>query len=407
MTGSTSDLHYVAMSPDGTEVSGRLSTSDRREAITELGRLGLFAVSVDTRSTKASLLDRELRLARPSLSRKLLARFARELANALGAGASTGDALVLIAPSATQPKAYRHFYTIVLASVRSGLRLSAAVRLTGLRLPPEFAPLIEAGESTASLPLVLRQLSDDYEKQGELGQTIVGAVAYPLLLLLVAIGALAIIALNVAPTLDDLFIAAGKPTPWVISLLTALGGAVVQQAWILPLLVVLLLALAVLAERLGVRVAIGRRLERWTTFRNSIAWRRAATFSSTMKLAIANHVSLETALGVAMTAAGLPSHRGRLAIDAMRAGQSLSSALLAARVLPDATLPMVTVGERTGMLADAFATIASEAQRRSKLRHTLISALLAPLLILIVGTFSGTIIYAVFSALLDLNQIAS
>jgi general secretion pathway protein F len=67
---------------------------------------------------------------------------------------------------------------------------------------------------------------------------------------------------------------------------------------------------------------------------------------------------------------------------------------------------LIAVGERSGRLVEVLTAVVAEARARLEQRMGLVTALLAPILILVVGSLIGTVIYSVFSALLDINEIA-
>ncbi len=97
----------------------------------------------------------------------------------------------------------------------------------------------------------------------------------------------------------------------------------------------------------------------------------------------------------------------RSVTDDVRGGAGLAEALRKSRLFPPKFIHMIEVGESSGRVAEILASAMTEAKAKVEQRLTLISSLLAPVLILVVGGLIGMVIFSVFSSLLQINELAT
>lgn len=403
-------FHFRAGDPDGGVFVGQLQAGTSEEVLARLRRRGFVPLRIGTAPLAGNWLDREIG---PGRARRLgiaeSEAFCRELALLLGAGLPVSDALeVMVRAMAKGSRALR-FATALRRNLRLGGSLAGAAASSGFVLPADFLPVLRAGEESGALPEALGMLAEAYAEAHRFARTWSAALAYPVLLLLVAGLVLLLLAFFVAPSLAGLFAAMNRPMPFAISALAAAATVLSGNPGLFGIAAALAVCLVGGMAASPSARATGRAVAfRLPVIGPILTWSAARRFAGTLRLYLMSNIVVAAALPNALMSAGLPraEQRSRAVVDAVRAGGSLTAALAAARIMPPKLVQMIGIGESSGRLAEMLGAVVADARSRLDQRMALLSALLAPMLILVVGGLIGTIIYSVFSALLELNEVA-
>lgn len=401
--------HFRAAAPEGGVFSGQLSARSAEEALAQLRQKGFQPLRLDTRPIHDAWLSREISFgASNRLSRTDCETFCRELALLLSAGLGLMDGLSIMLQSLRKGSPAARFAISLRHGLRLGRSLSAAIETANFRAPADLLPVLRAGEEAGSLPTALTMLAQSYADANRFSRTYSSALAYPALLLGVSVLVFGLIAFFVAPNLATLFASMERPVPFAIGFLAAAAAFVAGN--LLPIGACTVLAFAAVAaggtsaRMLSYLRAIGFRLP----FAGSaMRWSASQRFAATLRLYLSSNVPIAAALPNALLSAGFPGGNAKVrgVADKVRGGTRLAAALEDYGQLPLKLVHMIGVGESGGRLAEVLEAVVVEARNRFEQRMGLVSALLAPMLILIVGSLIGTVIFSVFSALLDINNV--
>lgn len=404
-------FHVRAGDPEGGVFNGVIAAPTAEEAVRRLRQRGFVPMRVSPRPLRENWLNREV--GPVGNGRRLTVAecegFCREFGLLLGAGVTANEALELMAEALGKGSRQLRFVTALRRQLRLGGSLSAAIVASSFALPADLLPVVRAGEEAGSLPAALAMLAESYGESLRFSRVYAAALAYPALLLLASIAVLLLLAFFVAPALSGLFAGSGKPVPLVIGVLDGAAAFMGHNSVALATAAVAAVAPAIAAtSSAGVRDAMRALAFRLPVAGDVLSWSASRRFAATLRLYLTSNVPLAAALPNAMVAAGFPSARGRgqQLADRLRAGARLSDTLREARLMPSRLIHMIGIGENSGRLPEMLGAVSAEAQRRFEQRMALVSALLAPGLILLVGSLVGSVIFSVFSALLELNEVA-
>jgi len=351
---------------------------------------------------------RPIRIGRPATARlrpQARATLIRQLAT-LATVMPVSDAVATLArqPAAAAEKA-------VLArthrALQGGSTLAAALPESGF--PPEIRATIAAGEATGRLPLLLNRLADTLEAESALRARLLSALAYPLLLMLVALAVIAAMLLFVVPAIAGQLVGSGQPLPLLTRLVLGLSDALARW-W--PAGVLLLAALAVggwaFLRKPRNRARADAALLRlpgiggWLSAVEGVRWSRL--------LATMLSAGLPLAEALDVTAPTLGNRSWQTATRQMaaqvRAGSSLSATLPLLPNPPGLLLALVQSGEAAGRLPPLLESAAVTLDRQLSDRSRTVLALAEPIIIVILGGMVGLIILAVLLPILQLNQLA-
>lgn len=275
--------------------------------------------------------------------------------------------------------------------------------------PPEVKATIAAGEASGRLPVLLNRLADTLEAQVALRSRLVAALAYPALLILVALGVIIAMLLFVVPGIAEQLTGSGQPLPLLTRMVLFVSEFV--QAWWLAMVVMIALACGGLWLWLK-RPGNGARFDAWLLrlpgiggWISAIEAVRWARLLSTM---LSAGLPLAEALSITAPTLGNQSWRdatNRIAAQ-VRAGSSLSATLPLLPNPPGLLLALAQSGEASGRLSPLLESAAASLDRQLSDRSRTVLALAEPAIIVVLGGLVGLIILAVLLPILELNTLA-
>ncbi len=408
-----SNLAYTAVFVDrmGQRKELALTAPDLLTAKRELRRRGIVATSILASSTTASvqatrskrstnLLKQDLNTlfeARPGIRDKAL--FASKLSALVDSGVPIVRSLSLV--SGQQKKAmFRRALEAVSNDVSQGESLGVAMR----RWPKVFDRLsiamIEAGELGGVLDETLKRLALLLEQNAKLQNQVKGALAYPVIVLVIAIAVFLGMTIFLIPTFADIFEQLGAELPAFTQMMVNLSSLLRSEFSIF------LVAILVVAAWLFIgyyRTPAGRRqvdgaILKLPLFGDLVLKTSTAQFCRTFSSLSRAGVPILTALDIVRETSG-----NRViadAIDSCRTeledGIPLSDALSRKGVFPEMALSMLVVGEETGEMDAMLSKVADFYEDEVAVAVKALTSLLEPVMIVIVGIIVGSILVAMY-----------
>ena len=345
--------------------------------------------------------------ARRGLSGTQLALLTRQLATLIGAGLPIDEALGALSEQAENER-QRGMTVALRARVMEGASLAQAMGEFPESFPEIFRATVGAGEQSGRLDTVLEKLADYAEARDALRQKILAALAYPLLLSLVAAAVVAGLLTWVVPQIVGVFQNLHQTLPLATRALMALSAFLRAWGWVL----LLLLIIAIVAARIALRSEPLR--YRWHAFLLRVPLigrltRAANTARATRTLALLSEsaVPLLDALGIAaQVVPNLPMREAmRRAAFKVREGTAFSRALGESGQFPPVALRLIASGERSGELSRMLGEAASQQQRELDRWLSALTAVLGPAVILLVGAMVLFIVLAILLPIFNLNQM--
>jgi len=333
----------------------------------------------------------------------------RQLAVLVGANVPVVEALAAIADEAETP-ALREALTVARARLREGASLADALATSPRVFPALHRELVRAGEASGALPAVLARLAADGAAAVERRARLRAALVYPAVMVTTTAGVLAFLIVWVVPQVTRLFVETGATLPLATRLLDAVASGVGATWW----LWLLAIALAAVAARRWYATVAGRRAVDAALLRLPVAGRIAGVVATgrvarTLATVLPNGVPLDDALALAAATAGNATVADRLGAvrDAVRRGEPLASALATHGLFAPTLRRLVATGERTGGLADAFASAAATSD--AEIERTVATAigLVEPALVLVMGVAVLALVLAILVPILTLDPLGA
>ncbi|MEO6689728.1 MAG: type II secretion system inner membrane protein GspF [Dokdonella sp.] len=396
---------YQALDSSGKTQRGVLQGDTARAVRGALRERGLNPLGVeevrDEAGRKGRLFERR------TLGSAQLALLTRQLATLIGAGLPIDEALGALSEQAENER-QRALTVSLRARVMEGASLAQAMAEFPDSFPDIFRATVAAGEQSGRLDGVLEKLADYAEARDALSQKILAALAYPLLLTLVAVAVVAGLLTWVVPQIVGVFQNLHQALPLPTRALIALSAFLRAWGW----LFLIGLVAAAFAARIALRNDATR--YRWHAFllRLPLAGRLAraantARATRTLALLAGSAVPLLDALGIAaQVVPNLPMREAlKRAAFKVREGSAFSRALGESGQFPPVALRLIASGERSGELPRMLSEAAAQQQRELDRWLTVLTAVLGPAVILAVGAMVLFIVLAILLPIFNLNQM--
>ncbi len=398
---------FEALNAAGRTQTGLLEADNARAARSLLRERALTPLLVELVAQDSEPAGGLASLLRPrTFGPSTLAVWTRQLAGLVGSGLPLERALTALADEAERPRE-RELLAQLRAEVNAGASFARALGQAPREFDEVYRGVVAAGEASGALGLVLERLADDLEQRQLLRAKLVGAMAYPAIVTLVAIVIVIFLVSYVVPQVAQAFTSTRQQLPLLTVAMLAISDFVRSWGWALlagfiASAIAFWLALRGAAFRLRfdafwLGVPLFGRLARGYN---------AARFAATLGMLAGAGVPILKALQAA--AETLSNHAMRMdAMDALvqvREGAALGSALAGKKRFPGLLAMFARLGEQTGrlpeMLNRAAQQLAGEVQRRAMALATL----LEPLLIVGMGVVVLVIVLAVLQPIIQLQS---
>jgi general secretion pathway protein F len=403
-----SAFRYEALDSEGRSTRGVVEADGLRQARGRIRELGLTIISVNTvtQDTLHAGSGKILRL-RKGISTAQLSMITRQLATLLEAGLTLETSFSALIEQ-TDDDALRHILAGVRSELLEGNTLAQAMGQYESIFPDIYRALIKAGEASGELSQVMLRLADYTESRHALRQKVILAFIYPAIVTVVALLVVMGLLIYVVPQVVGVFQQSHQTLPLLTRMLIGLSSFL-QATWLY-----LLIALAgavfttrALLRREQIRFQWHQRLLRLPMLGKLVRGLNTARMASTLAILSGSGVPLLTSL---QAAAGVVTNLPmRLALEnaakKVREGVTLSRALAASGLFPPILVHLIASGENSGKL-DAMLDRAAKQQEQEIGNYTsVLTSLMEPVLILIMGAVVLTIVLAILMPIIEMNQI--
>jgi type IV pilus assembly protein PilC len=397
------DLYlWEAVGKNGSKRSGQMEAENLGVLQAQLRRQGFREIKARKKAVRSAWLRRR------RITDKEIVVFTRQLATMVGAGLPLVSCFDLVAKSADNPT-LREITLRVKQDIEAGNSLTEALLKEPKMFDELFVNLVRAGEQSGILDTVLNRLALYKEKAAALRAKVKSAMTYPIAVLVIAGVITGILMLFVVPAFAELFANFGAELPLPTRIVIHISQWTQQYGWLL------LLALAVFSsavqhaykksdsfhfamDQLALHVPVFGPILR----KASVA-RFARTFST---MVAAGTPILDSLENVAKTAGNRPMQQAiRNARTSISEGRSLSEPLEASGLFPLMVTQMIHIGESTGNLELMLQKIADFYEEEVDRAVESLTALLEPIILVILGTLIGGLVVAMYLPIFQMGSV--
>jgi len=396
---------YSARDKKGKSVNGEIEARDVAAVTDILHDRGLVVVSIK----ETSMLDisklQEINIGGVPMQDKVV--FMRQMATMVGAGLPLTRALEIMVDQATNPM-FKRVLRDVLLSVQSGKSLSVSFREQEGVFDSITLNLLEAGEESGNLEVILERLATELEERSSLTKKVRSAMIYPSIVLVVIIGVILMMLFVLIPSMSEIYSDFGADLPWITKFLVNMSNFFIKYWWVILLVVVVLVVGwkyygstdkgLKTTDKLMVKIPI---------VGNLIAKIQIAQFTRILSLLLSSGLSIVKALE--LTAQSLSNSIFRdVVMDArneVEKGGPLALPIARSEYFPLLVSSMISVGEETGEIDVVLAKVSEYYKEEVDTATSNLSTLLEPLLLIIMGLAVGFIALGVYMPMFGLAQV--
>jgi type II secretion system protein F len=394
---------------NGKPVKGIRDADNAKALRALLRRDGILLTLATEEAERKKRARREIDLLAPfrRVTTADLAIMTRQLATLVRAGVPLVDSLTALSEQVEKEQLVR-ILTSVRESLNEGTSFSKSLELYPKVFPPLFINMVAAGEASGTLEVVLERLADFMENQARLKGKVVAALAYPVLMMIVGTGLVGFLMVAVVPKVVSIFDNLGQQLPWYTRLLILVSD-VVSGFWWGLLTIAIVVAVGF---RRWLRTPAGRM--KWDTFKLKVPLFgrlnllvAVARFSRTLSTLLSSGVQLLKAMEIGKNV--LENVRLQAvvseAIGSIREGESIAEPLKRSGAFPPMVTHMIAVGEKSGQLESMLENVSRAYEADVETRVGALTALLEPLMIVMLGGVVAFITMSILMPLIQMNQL--
>ena len=382
---------------------GAIEAVDQRAALRALRQRDLFVTRIREKSASAGWSVPGT----TRVSQKDLMVFTWQLEALLKAGVPLSQGLEMLATQAAS-SAFQAVLHAVKQRVESGSSLAGALQGHPTVFTPWYVSMVEAGEESGTLDETFGRLAEHLDKVTRLSQQVKLALAYPLLVVSVATLVLWVLLMWVIPMFATMFADWGDALPWPTAVVLAVSRWL-QDHWASVFLGV---AGAGMGGRLWAKTRSGQRMIEDVVLRVPLVgklWRTVSVVhvARTVSVLLKSGVPIVRSLEIAQKVSGLRRMERALeeAKSSIREGHTLAGPLERSGMFPRLVSNMVGVGEATGSLDTALGKIADLYEREADRDVAAFTAVLEPLIIVVLGIGIGFLVVAMYLPVFSMPSV--
>jgi len=359
---------------------------------------------VNKKNSWSNILNKEISLFQNKRSNKKKEAFYSELSVLLASGMDIKSSLEIIAEQQKKEKD-QQFYENILNEVVKGRTLSEALQDTGTISLYEYHSL-RIGEESGRIKEILADLTNYFNKKIQQRKKITGIITYPVLVLVTAVLAVAFMLTFIVPMFTDVFNRFGGELPGLTKTIIKLSDFFSDYFWLFLLVVGILITFLILVRKHPLYRRISSALLLKMPFIGKVAVKIYLNrFCHTMALLTASKTPLLRSVQLVKQMIG--SYTFEKALTDIESdilhGKSLHVSMSRFSVFDKKTTSLVRVGEEINRLDEIFQKLSNQYSEELDYQMGMLSNLLEPIMILLVGLLVAVILIAMYLPLFQLS----
>lgn len=397
---------YSGLNGQGRPVRGIVNAESARAARQKLRRQGIFPTRVDEERAGPAASSLSWTLPR-RLPTRQLATMSRQLATLVAAGLPLAESLGALSEQ-VENESLRRALSQVRDKVIEGRSLADAMAEHPRMFSPLYVNMVRAGEASGALDVVLGRLADYAENQARLINRVRAAMTYPAIMVLIGGTILFFLVAYVVPRITQMFVESRHELPLPTVMLIAASNFLARYWWVLALFIgaTAILLRRALATEAG-RARFDSLLIRIPYFGGLVKKVMIARFSRTLATLLASGIPLLQALAIVRNVIGntVIARAVDEGAEAIREGQSIAPPLARSGIFPPMVLHMIGVGEQSGELETMLTKAADAYDDEVEAAATALTALMEPIMVVIMGAVVLFIVLAILMPIFELNRL--
>ena len=400
--------HYLAKRGPQERITGRIEAAREEDALNLLVKQGLFPIKIEEEKAVAVSRKKQISLKRfrRRISQAALLDFSRQAYNLLCAHVELLRILYILREQIDNP-GLQQVISQLYNQVKEGKNLSSAMESFPQIFFPIYISLVKAGEASGRLDLSFERITLFLEQKQDLRRKVISALAYPAMMVLVGVGTMVVLITFVIPRLSFLFGDLSENLPLITRALLSVSS-LFNQIWFWVTLAVIVIILGIY-QRFSPRKISFQGIAKTIPFFRRISHLESIThFSYAFGMLLTSGISILEALNISRLSLG--DIRLSTEVSSLRAqvtnGSSLAVASKCLVSFPKFFSRMLVIGEESGLLPQVMNTTTTILMKELDLRLKILSSLIEPIIILVVGLVLGIMVIAMLLPILQMSGLA-
>ncbi len=433
-------FQFEAMDATGAEIKDVIEAPSEEEAQATIRQMGYFVTKISVKKGRKKAesgpgLKKKRGLVFGGVAGKDLTAFTRQLSILQDAGLPILRSLRILEG---QAKAGRLKYSLqdTCEEIEAGATLSEAMSKSPKCFNRLYVNMIKAGEAGGALEVILQRLADFQERAQALKRKVKGAMIYPIVVILVAVGILTFIMIKIVPEFETMFTEFDLDLPTMTVVLIGVANWCVDNWFLIPGIPIgIWLIVKLIRKFKHGRVGWDQFIIKMPIFGALIEKNINARTTRTLGTLVASGVPILEALNITRDTSGnaIFERMYSKVTEAIREGEAIAKPMkehskisfhpvaaffwffffpvigvliyvvkLQNRIIDDIVVNMVDVGEETGELDTMLYKVADTFDEEVAVLTESLVSLMEPLLIVVLGGAVGFIVISLFLPLVDL-----
>ena len=397
---------WKGRSPNGELLSGEYQAESKEDLVSHLRKRKIIITSMREKA-KGSL---NIKLpGNDRVSVKDIGVFTRQFATMINAGLPMVQCLDILAQQ-TEKEFFKTTVARVMADVEGGSTLAESMARHPKVFSTLYVNMVEAGEAGGILDVILVRLATFLEKLDQLQRKVKGALTYPSVVAIVAIGATCFMLIFIIPTFARMFTDFGGQLPLPTQIVMGLSDFLRGYWWAIAAAVVgTVVAIQRYYKTDNGRLVIDRLLLRIPVLGQVIRKGSVARFTRTLGTLISSGVPILSGLEITARTAGNRVVENAVVAtrESISQGNTIAEPLKASGVFPPMVTSMIAVGEQTGALDEMLEKIATFYDSEVDTAVDALTAIIEPVMIVVMGTVVGGMLIAMYLPMFKLVSVVA
>lgn len=391
---------YRAVTDSGQVIEGIYEANSEQEVLTMLRSNEYIPISIECKVEERSVSYYFTK----KVTKKDIAVYCRQFYTMLNAGITVIKCLGVL-EAQTENKLLRNATRDTYDNVQKGMTLSEAMRKHEGTFPSLLVNMVEAGEVSGSLDVIMERMAIHYEKENKIENKIKGAMTYPIILGIVSIAVVIFLLVSVMPTFISMFEDSGVELPGPTRILLNISNSLRNKWYIyVAFTLMLIMSISYFSRQEFGRLFIDRLKLRIPVVKDTNIKIATSRFTRTLSTLLSSGIPLLQGLGIVTKIVNnkFLSIKIENAKEEVRKGVPLSRAIREIGVFPPMVDSMIKIGEESGSLDDILNKSADFYDEEVEAAIQKMTEMLQPILIVFMSLIVGFIVMAMALPMFDM-----
>lgn len=392
-------FHFKALNQNGQIIEEKIETESMDQAIAEVNRRGVSLIEIKPVNSFMNSF------ARKKVSKKELASFTKQLSYLIETGISLHKGVEIIAEQIRNPY-FKSVINQIVKDIKEGIPLSESSAKFPKVFPNAMIFQLKAAEAGGFMQEALVNISADLEREARFAKQVKGAMMYPSVVLVVAIGIVYFMLTMVVPKMAATLTSFDAELPTITKVVMS-ASDIAKNYWYVFIIVVVL---GIYLFKLLMKNPVYKKkyhafLLKIPVIGNLVISINIATMTRLMSSLLSSGVPIDDTLDNlknVLTNKVLSDNIEKVRKEVVEEGYTLSKSMDEKPVFPKALVQILKVGEETGNLEEVLSTLADKYEEDVSDSLKTMTSLINPLLMVVIGAIVGVIVVSLFVPMFSL-----